>query len=685
MFKKVLIIVLALSIIAFSGLAWASVEGTWDVQGKETVKVSIKGYKSQTQKIAFEDEFTFYGDGSFKMTGYGGTWFQKKKTFTINLNPYEIESLFEELMWEYYKMDVDCYNTKISFKGKENTKTNTIKGQFALKMNLYFYDYGVGGKIQVTTKFQGSRSACIVLNSPNMISPFNGATGVSLTPILDWSDVTGATSYEVQVCTDTGCANVVWSAIVTSSQSTVSPALTPNSIYYWRVRANNSCDTSPWSPIWSFTSGDITITCTPPPSGLISWWPGDGDANDIVDNNHGTLLNGATFGTGLVDEAFQLDGINDFVMVPHSPSLNFSTNDFTIDLWVKFNSTNGEQIIIEKYIETYSNTPRTGWSLTKLSNNVIRFAGPIVGFDNSGSIFDVAPPSIPTNTWIFVAVTRRGNNFTLWWNGVAIGSATLAVNLNTSASLKIGHRGNPTDTPGSLDTRGFYLKGSVDEVEIFNRSLSVTEIQNIFNAGSKGKCKVVGSSGIITGRVTDTYGNGVAKVEVAAHDVNGNWKAGSSTDNNGYYSINIDIGSWIILFNTDKAGYYAPEWYNNKSIFSEAIPVIVVAGQATANINAQLEPGGKITGRVVDSYGNGIANVDVSAHDSNSDWRGGTITDSQGSYSIGVGEGTWKIFFNAERAGYNVSEWYNNKASFNEADPVTVTTGQAISNINAQL
>jgi hypothetical protein len=37
------------------------------------------------------------------------------------------------------------------------------------------------------------------------------------------------------------------------------------------------------------------MTCTPPPSGMISSWPADGNANDIQDGNNGTLQNGANF------------------------------------------------------------------------------------------------------------------------------------------------------------------------------------------------------------------------------------------------------------------------------------------------------------------------------------------------------------------------------------------------------
>ena len=40
-------------------------------------------------------------------------------------------------------------------------------------------------------------------------------------------------------------------------------------------------------------------SCVQPPDGLVSWWPGDGNANDIQDSNYGTLQNGATFAPGI--------------------------------------------------------------------------------------------------------------------------------------------------------------------------------------------------------------------------------------------------------------------------------------------------------------------------------------------------------------------------------------------------
>ena len=67
--------------------------------------------------------------------------------------------------------------------------------------------------------------------------------------------------------------------------------------------------------------------CSAPPSGLVTWWNGDGNANDIVGANNGTLINGTSFAPGKVGQAFSLDGVDDYVEIPHSESLNFGPID----------------------------------------------------------------------------------------------------------------------------------------------------------------------------------------------------------------------------------------------------------------------------------------------------------------------------------------------------------------------
>ena len=153
-----------------------------------------------------------------------------------------------------------------------------------------------------------------------------------------------------------------------------------------------------------------------PPPGLVSWWPGDRNARDVIGDNDGVLKGGASIRHGFVKRAFKLDGINDFVLVLDSSSLRFGANDFTIDLWVKFNTTDGEQVIIEKWVQKFGGDPNPseGWSLTKLEGDTIR-VGATGPFD-----LDVQPPPILPNTWYFVALVRSADEFTIYWNAVPL-------------------------------------------------------------------------------------------------------------------------------------------------------------------------------------------------------------------------------------------------------------------------
>ncbi|MCI0415933.1 hypothetical protein L0222_24420 [bacterium] len=109
---------------------------------------------------------------------------------------------------------------------------------------------------------------CSLPATPTLSSPTNGATGVTTTPVLDWSDVSGATSYDVQVATDAAFTNVIRSANVVTSTWTVSPALNNSTTYFWRARAVNGCGPGSYASGFSFTTaappvGDFSISCSP--------------------------------------------------------------------------------------------------------------------------------------------------------------------------------------------------------------------------------------------------------------------------------------------------------------------------------------------------------------------------------------------------------------------------------------
>jgi Concanavalin A-like lectin/glucanases superfamily len=227
--------------------------------------------------------------------------------------------------------------------------------------------------------------------------------------------------------------------------------------------------------------------CLPPPAGLTNWWPGDGNTEDIAGGLDAALHDDATFRAGLVAQAFALDGDGDFVSIPHDPALDLGTGDFTVDLWVNFKETSGEQILIEKWIQRFAGASE-GWTLTKLEGNVLVLAMSASDGSETGVNSDVLP--IPSRTWVHFAATRKSGLVTLYMNGSPVAAGEVPINLDSDSSLKFGHRGNPDDTPGSEDERGFYLNGRIDEVELFiGRALSPRLIRAIYRAGSAGKCK----------------------------------------------------------------------------------------------------------------------------------------------------------------------------------------------------
>jgi RHS repeat-associated protein len=233
-----------------------------------------------------------------------------------------------------------------------------------------------------------------------------------------------------------------------------------------------------------------------PPAGFVAWWPGSGSAQDVQGGHNGTLEGGATFGPGLIGQAFALNGTSAFVEVPDSPALNFGTNDFTACLWVNFNKTAGEQVLIEKWV----GAPAAGWSLIKLPNNSLRLA---LGDGLGGEVdVDSSVLALPATNWVHYAVRRQNNQFAIFTNGVSVASGTDSANLNAAAPLLFGSRSGTS----------FFLNGGIDEITLYSRALSAAELTAV--AGG------VSDPGPVTitlnpGTLADEWGNTNATAAVS--------------------------------------------------------------------------------------------------------------------------------------------------------------------------
>ena len=240
------------------------------------------------------------------------------------------------------------------------------------------------------------------------------------------------------------------------------------------------------------TAAQGAPTCVTAPSGLVSWWPGDGNANDIQDGNNGTLLNGATFAAGKVGQAFNLDGVDDHVFIGSPANLNSFSAGITIDAWINpteappfdpnADTNNNVFTIISKWGQDAS---KDAFSLTLWNRDgTVRLVNGI-GVPGSGDHAGIVliGGAVAVGQWTHVAATydtATGVN-KIYVNG-QLASQRLRPGGITESSLNvlIGREASHLPRP---------FKGLIDEVEIFNRPLAAAEIQSIFAAGGSGKCK----------------------------------------------------------------------------------------------------------------------------------------------------------------------------------------------------
>jgi len=138
------------------------------------------------------------------------------------------------------------------------THTADKIGQFPYDQNGWNRYLGYG-RINAYEALRYTSDNYLPLSPPVLASPASGATNVSTSPTLTWNASTGATSYRLQVSTNTSFSPTVFNQTGIAGTSHAASGLANNTTYYWRVNATNSGGTSVWSSTWSFT------TIPPPP------------------------------------------------------------------------------------------------------------------------------------------------------------------------------------------------------------------------------------------------------------------------------------------------------------------------------------------------------------------------------------------------------------------------------------
>jgi len=206
------------------------------------------------------------------------------------------------------------------------------------------------------------------------------------------------------------------------------------------------------------------------PEGMVSYWKLDGTSGSVIDSigdYHG-INDGATRGVaGKVGDAFSFSGTE----VKTNSCYNISISDFTVSAWFK---TNEEQGTTGYIFTNRATTSANQFALILTSNEYAEF----ITYDG-GTSSVIASTSLKDGNWHHIVGVREGTNMILYIDGISVISGTKTIiNINTVQQYAIGGNG------GGHSQHDFY--GTIDEVAIFNRALSTSEIAELYDKGVAG-------------------------------------------------------------------------------------------------------------------------------------------------------------------------------------------------------
>lgn len=341
---------------------------------------------------------------------------------------------------------------------------------------------GYGNELSFTT----SQVALPTLTTTeaNTIGSSTAKSGVSVT------NNGGTTITETGVCWSTA-TNPTISLTTKKSGGTpiVIKGLFPNTKYYVRAYAVTNIGTAYGNQIEFTTTTDADIT-----TGLVAYYPFNGNANDLSGNNNNGTVSGATLTSdrfGAANKAYSFNGTSNYISVPHNSSLSASSTQLTISAWVKVNQFTGSPNKAACILEKASGTSGD-WGLLYQdfdANNSIeklRFGG-YVWYSNTVLIAGLHTETVPpTNQWVHIVYTVDGNSGTNYYiNGEnesagGNGGNNWVLSPNTS-TLYIGKS-------GTIEGRFIYITGSnynyfngvIDDIRIFNKVLTEDQIQYLF-------------------------------------------------------------------------------------------------------------------------------------------------------------------------------------------------------------
>lgn len=323
------------------------------------------------------------------------------------------------------------------------------------------------------SKITGSDAATVSFSSslPDTTKPV-----VVLTAPRDGATVSGSVTLSANAVDDVTVAGVRFKldGVAIGSEDTSSPyaatwdsTAVANGVHVLTAVARDGSNNTAES-----LSVNVVVlnTVAQVPAGLVAAYSFDaGTGATATDSsgksNTGTLANTTWTTSGKFGGALTFNGTSSMVTVADNTTLDL-TNGMTLSAWVypTSNSAAWRTVILKE------NTTDLVYALYGTGDTAVPQGMRLAGGATKAALGTAAPA---LNTWTHLAVTYDGSNLRMYVNGTLTGTTAATGNMaNSALPLRIG--GNAI--------WGEYFAGRIDEVRVFNRALSATELTAMMNA-----------------------------------------------------------------------------------------------------------------------------------------------------------------------------------------------------------
>ena len=217
-----------------------------------------------------------------------------------------------------------------------------------------------------------------------------------------------------------------------------------------------------------------TVPSYIPTSGLVGWWPFNGNANDESGNGNNGTVNGANLTSdrfGNANQAYGFDGVNDFIQTPNQTL----TSSVSFSGWYNmssFNTPGNDMFFVSNQslsTDIYSANIAFGFrSYQGDYGHSTYVQSPLTGY--------YATNNLPTtNVWHhIICVFENGSNVKMYLDTVLVYSNSSVVSNLSTANLPLLFGGTGTSS-------FYYYFGQLDDIGIWNRALTQQEIKDLYN------------------------------------------------------------------------------------------------------------------------------------------------------------------------------------------------------------